>query len=186
MVAQVARHWWLPALRGTIAILFGVVALLRPGITLTFLIAFFGAFVFVDGVFALVSAVRFRHVTERWTPLLLEGILGIAVGVVTFFWPGLTALAWIYTIAVWAVITGILEIVAAVRLRGHVWTNVLLGLTGLASIVLGVLFALMPLAGLIVWVWLIGWYAIVFGIFLIAFALRMRTATEPVGAALGH
>ena len=178
VVAQVARHWWLVALRGVISILFGIGAFVWPGITLFVLIAFFGAYMFVDGIFALVSAVRFRHEREQWPMLMVEGILGVAVGVVTFFWPGLTALAWLYTIAAWAIVTGVLEIVTAVRLRRVIQGEIWLALTGVLSIVLGLALAAMPLVGLLAWVWLIGAYAIAFGILLVLFAVRLRTATK--------
>ena len=171
---QLGRYWWVVALRGLIGIIFGILAFIWPGITLVVLIAFFGAYMFVDGVFALVQAIRLRHERERWPMLLLEGILGIAVGLITYFWPGLTAIAWLYTIAAWAIITGVLEIVTAVRFRKIVQGEFLLILTGLISILLGVVLALMPLAGLLAWVYLIGAYAIVFGALLIGFAFRLR------------
>lgn len=174
MIEHVAKQWWLVALRGIVSILFGVAAFLLPGITLVVLILFFGAYMFVDGVIALVSAIRFRHERERWVALLVEGILGIAVGVVTYLWPGITALAWVFTIGAWAIVTGVLEIVAAVRLRAGVGAEVLLILTGIASIALGLAFAIFPLAGLLAWVWMIGAYAIVFGVLLLAFAFRLR------------
>ncbi|MGZ3497737.1 MAG: HdeD family acid-resistance protein [Vulcanimicrobiaceae bacterium] len=179
IVSQVARSWWLVALRGVLSILFGVMAFVWPGITLVVLIAIIGAYMFVDGIFALVWAVRFRHERERWPMLMVEGILGIAVGVVTFLWPGLTAIAWLYTISAWAIVTGILEIVTAIRLRKALQGDWLLALTGVASIVLGIAFALMPLAGLLAWVWVIGAYAIVFGILLVSLAFRLRGLARP-------
>jgi len=180
----VARHWWLVALRGVVSILFGVAAFLWPGITLVVLVAFFGAYMFVDGILALVSALRFRHEGERWVMLVLEGVIGVAIGVVTFLWPGITALAWLYTIAAWAIVTGILEIVVAARLRSILVGWVLLALAGIASIALGVALAAMPLAGLVAWVWLVGAYAIVFGILLVALAFRLRSIASSLSGSM--
>jgi uncharacterized membrane protein HdeD (DUF308 family) len=176
MTEQLSREWWLLALRGLIGIAFGVVAFLWTGITLLALVALFGAYMFVDGVFALVQAFRFRHERERWPMLLLEAVLGIAIGVLTFFWPGITALAWLYTIAAWAILTGVLEIVTAVRLRKVIQGEFFIALTGVLSIVLGVAMAALPLAGLVAWVWLIGSYSIVFGVLMVAAAVRLRSA----------
>jgi uncharacterized membrane protein HdeD (DUF308 family) len=191
MIANISRNWWLVALRGALGILFGICAFVWPGITLVFLVAFLGAYLFVDGVVAVWLAIKFRHERERWPMLLLEGILGIAVGVVTFFYPRIAALAWVYTIAIWAIATGILEISLAIRLRREIEGEWLVILTGVLSIVFGVLMAALPVAGLLVWVWLTGGYAIVFGILMIAFAVRLRklgssTATPTGFSAAGR
>lgn len=178
MIANLSRAWWLVALRGVIGIVFGIVALVWPGITLLSLVLVVGAYLFIDGVFALAQAVRFRHERERWPMLLVEGVLGIAVGVVSFLAPGITALAWLYTLAAWAIITGVLEIVAAIRLRKIIQGEWLLGLTGVASIILGIALAALPAAGLIAWVWVIGIYSIVFGAALLALAFRLRSIAE--------
>ena len=176
MVGTLSRSWWLVALRGVIGILFGLVAFFMPGITLFVLVILFGAYMLVDGVFALVQAIRFRHERERWPMLLLEGVLGIAIGLVTLFWPGITALAWLYTIAIWAIATGVLEIATAIRLRKEIKGEWFLALTGVVSIALGIALVLLPLAGLLAWVWLIGAYSIVFGVILIALAWRLKSA----------
>ena len=177
MVQHLAREWWLVALRGLISIAFGIVAFVWPGITLFALVLLFGAYLLVDGIVALAQAIRFRHERERWPMLLLEAILGIVVGIVAFLWPGITALAWLFTIAAWAVVTGILEIVLAVRLRKVITGEWFIALTGVLSIALGIVLALLPLAGLVAWVWVIGSYAIVFGVLLIAAAFRLRRGT---------
>jgi uncharacterized membrane protein HdeD (DUF308 family) len=179
VVSHMAQNWGLLVLRGVVAILFGITALLLPGITLAILVALLGAYMFVDGIIAFISAVRFRHESDRWVPLVLEGLLGIVIGLVTFFWPGITALAWAFTIAFWAIVTGVLELIIAFRLHAGLWTDLLFGLTGVASIVLGIVFVVAPLAGLLAWVWVIGVYAIVFGILFIATAVRLRTHAEP-------
>jgi uncharacterized membrane protein HdeD (DUF308 family) len=183
MVSALSRAWWLVLIRGLLAIVFGIAAFVWPGITLLVLVAFFGAYMFVDGVVALVAAIQFRHERERWPALLLEAVIGIVIGVVTFLVPGITALAWIYTIAAWAIVTGILEIVAAIRLRRAIANEWFLLLSGALSIVLGVVLALLPLAGLIAWVWVIGAYAVIFGALLIGLAFRLRSAgTSTVSA----
>jgi uncharacterized membrane protein HdeD (DUF308 family) len=174
MIAQVARFWWLIALRGLLGILFGIAAITWPGLTLAVLILFFGAYMFVDGVFALIGAIRFRHERERWVPLLIEAILGIAIGAITFLWPGITALAWVFTIAAWAIVTGVLELIAAFRLRGAIGTEILLGLAGIVSIIFGIAMAALPLVGMVVWVLMIGIYAIAFGILLLIAGFRVR------------
>lgn len=175
--AHVSRAWGLVALRGVLAIVFGLYAFFYPGVTLLVLIAFFGAYMFVDGVVALVQAVRFRHQHERWPMLLLEGILGIIIGLVTYFLPGAAALAWVFTIAAWALITGILEIVSAVRLRRYFAGEVFLAISGIVSILLAIAFVLLPVVGLFVAVWLVGAYAIVFGALQLSLAFRLRPTT---------
>jgi uncharacterized membrane protein HdeD (DUF308 family) len=179
MDVQLSRYWWLVLLRGVLAIIFGVLAFIWPGVTLVVIIAFFGAYMFLDGVVALVQAVRFRHERDRWPMLLLEGVLGIIVGVVTYFWPGITALAWVFTIAAWAIVTGVLEIVSAVRIRQIVPGEIWFALSGFASIILGLAFAFLPLLGLIAAVWLVGVYAIVYGAFLILLSVRLRGLGRP-------
>jgi uncharacterized membrane protein HdeD (DUF308 family) len=182
MVNQLAREWWLVALRGVLSIAFGILAFIWPGITLLVLVLFFGAYMLVDGVVALIAAIRFRYERERWPMLLLEGILGIVIGVVSLIQPAITALAWLYTIAAWAIVTGVLEIVFAVRVRRLITGEIWVALMGILSIVLGVALAALPGAGLLAWVWLIGAYAIIFGIFLVGFAMRLRRLASGVSA----
>lgn len=177
MIDQLARRWWLLALRGVIAILFSLAAFFWPGMTLTLLIIFFAAYALVDGVFTLAAAFTSRK-NGRWWMLLLEGLVGITVGVLAFIWPGLTALALLYLIAAWAVATGILEIIAAIRLRKHITGEWLLALTGMVSIALGVLLIMLPAAGLLALVWVIGAYALLFGLLLLALAWRLRALRQ--------
>ncbi len=177
MTTTLARNWWAIALRGVLAILFGVAAFVWPGITLSVLVLLFGAYAFVDGLFALLAALR-QHGdmgSERWWMLLLEGLAGIAAGVLTFIWPGITAVVLLYLIAAWAVITGVLEIIAAIRLRREINNEWLMALAGIASVIFGVLLFLQPGAGALAIVWLIGAYAIVFGILLLFLAFRLRS-----------
>ena len=117
MAQVLIRNWWAFALRGALGILLGLAAFLFPGITLGALVLLFGAYAVVDGVFAVVAGVRAAEHRERWGALLLEGIAGIAAGVLAFVWPALTALVLLYLIAAWSIIRGALKIVAAIRLR---------------------------------------------------------------------
>src|SRR4051812_29572050 len=159
-----SRHWWVFALRGIAAILFGILAFAWPGMTLTILVLLWGAYALVDGVLALVSAFRARQ-DQRWS-LLFEGVVGIAAGIVTLIWPGLTALVLLYIIAAWALITGVFELIAAFRLRRVIRDEWWLVLGGVASVAFGVLMLVMPAAGALALVWLIAAYAIVFGVLL--------------------
>jgi len=178
MLEQLTRHWWVLALRGVAAILFALIAFAWPGITLTALVWLWGAYAFVDGVFAVVAAVRAAEQHQRWGMLLLEGISGIAAGIVAFAWTGITALVLVYLIAAWAIVTGIFEIAAAIRLREMIEGEWLLGLSGVLSVLLGVLIIARPGAGLLAWVWVIGAYALLFGIVLLALAFRLRALSQ--------
>jgi len=167
-----ARHWWAFALRGVAAVIFGVLAFVWPGVTLTVLVLLWGAFALADGILALIAAFRVKH-DHRWW-LLLEGIVGIGAGIVTFVYPGLTALVLLYIIAVWALITGVLEIVAAIRLRKVIDNEWWLALSGIVSVLFGVVLLAAPGAGAVAVVWLIAIYAIVFGVVNLALALRLH------------
>ena len=176
MVEMIARHWWAVGLRGLAAILFGVLALLLPVHTLVVLVALFGAYALVDGLFALVATVRAATRHRAWGLLLLEGLGGIATGIVTFAWPGITALALLYVIATWAIVTGVLEVAAAFTARAEVAPAWLVGLSGVASVIFGVLLIVFPGAGALAVVWLIGVYALVFGVLLLGLAYRLWRA----------
>jgi uncharacterized membrane protein HdeD (DUF308 family) len=173
-IDTLSRNWWLVALRGLAGILFGIITFMAPGITLAVLVILFGAYAFADGVLAIVSAVRRRGATDRWGNLLLEGVIGVAAGLVTLFWPGITALTLLYVIAFWALLTGVLEIAAALRLRKVITGEWLLALGGIASIVFGVAIALFPAAGALALVLWIGAYALIFGALLLALSFRLR------------
>jgi uncharacterized membrane protein HdeD (DUF308 family) len=168
-------HWWALALRGAVAILFGLAALLRPDIALEALILLFGAYALVDGVFAIVGVFGgTRGGTPRWL-LLIEGIAGILAGLIAFFLPGLTAIVLLYLIAVWAIITGISEIATAIRLRREIMGEWALIVGGALSILFGVILAVIgPVAGLLSLIWLIGIYAIAFGILMLVTAFSVR------------
>jgi uncharacterized membrane protein HdeD (DUF308 family) len=175
-----SRNWWALALRGLVAIVFGVLAFGWPGITLWVLILLFGAYMLVDGVFAIVAAVRTAGDDARWWLLLVEGILGVLAGIVAFLWPGLTALALLYFVAAWAIVTGIFEIVGALRLRREIEGEWALILGGALSVLFGVLLVVLgPGVGLLSLIWLIGAYAVASGVLLIVLAFRVRN--EPSG-----
>ncbi|MDE2482268.1 MAG: HdeD family acid-resistance protein [bacterium] len=174
MLHALARNWWAILLRGIAALVFGLCALFWPGAAGIALVILFGAYALVDGIFALVAAVRAVESHERWMALALEGVVGIAIAAVTYFDLRLTASALFLTIAAWAVLTGILEIVAAIQLRKVLPNDWLLLLGGIASIVFGALMVAFPLAGAVTVIYLIGAYAIVFGVVLIGFGLRLR------------
>jgi uncharacterized membrane protein HdeD (DUF308 family) len=175
MRASIAKNWWALVIRGLFGIGLGVVTFVWPGITLASLVILFGAYALVDGVFAIVAAVRAMEAHDRWGALVIEGIAGIVAGVLTVAWPAITALWLIYIVAAWAIITGVFEIVAAIKLRKHVQGEWLLALTGVASLIFGVLIMAAPLAGaLVIAIW-VGAYAFVFGVMLVALGFRLRS-----------
>ncbi|MEA5513611.1 HdeD family acid-resistance protein [Nodularia sp. UHCC 0506] len=175
MGTRLARNWWTVALRGAIAIIFGLAALFWPDITLTALIFIFAAFVLVSGVLLAIAAFRdgLTH-THGWL-MLLEGAIGIAIGIMAFIWPGITALVLLYLIAAWAIVTGVLEIIAAIQIRKEIQNEWLLAIAGIASVLFGVLLLVWPLAGALAILWIIGAYAIIFGILLLILAFRLRS-----------
>lgn len=176
MITTLAQNWWTLALRGLAAVIFGILAYLWPDITFTVLVLFFGAYALWDGVFALIGA--FRTAGERRWMLILEGLVGIAAGIVTFIWPGAASLAILTIIAAWAIITGIFEIIAAIRLREEIEGEWLMLFSGLLSVLFGIALAIWPAAGLVAVTWMIGAYAIVFGILLIVLGFRLRNLNK--------
>jgi uncharacterized membrane protein HdeD (DUF308 family) len=180
-----ARNWWSLVIRGFLGIAVGILAFLWPGITLLALVFLFAGYALVDGVVSLTGAMHAVAAHERWGALLLEGIFGIAVAVITALWPGITALSLVFVIAAWAIITGIAEIAAAIRLRRHVSGEWLLVLGGIASVIFGVLIAVVPLAGALVIAWWFGAYALVFGTILVVLGFRLRTWDRSLGAGAG-
>jgi uncharacterized membrane protein HdeD (DUF308 family) len=182
-IGAASRHWWAFALRGVAAILFGILAFVWPGLTLAALVLLWGAYALVDGILALVSAVR-THDDHRWG-LVLEGVVGIGAGIATFAWPGLTALVLVYIIAAWALLTGAGELIAAFRLRRVIENEWVLVLTGIASVLFGIILFVAPGAGALALIWLIAAYAILFGILLVALSLRLRDRGQRAPAVAG-
>jgi uncharacterized membrane protein HdeD (DUF308 family) len=167
-------NWWLLALRGLIAVVFGVLAFLWPGATLLTLVWLFGAFALVNGVLSLVLAAKTPKGYPKLGSLILGGLLGILAGVFSFVMPAITALGLLILIAAWAIVTGVMELVAAVRLRKIITNEWLLFLAGIASVAFGIILLLQPAAGTLALVWLIAAWAVVFGILLMIVAFRMR------------
>jgi uncharacterized membrane protein HdeD (DUF308 family) len=178
MKILIAKNWWSLVLRGLAAIVLGLITIVWPGITLGALVLLFGAYALIDGLLSLAGAVRAAENHERWGSLLFEGLAGIAAGIVTFAWPAITALTLVYVIAAWALITGVFEIAAAVRLRKVLPGEWLLALSGFASLILGILMIAVPLAGALAIALWVGIYALVFGALLIALGLRLRSWTK--------
>ena len=182
MKILIAKNWWSLVLRGLAAIVLGLITIVWPGITLGALVLLFGAYALIDGLLSLAGAVRAAENHERWGALLFEGLAGIAAGIVTFAWPAITALTLVYVIAAWALITGVFEIAAAVRLRKVLPGEWLLALSGFASLILGILMIAVPLAGALAIAFWVGIYAFVFGALLIALGLRLRSWTKALTA----
>lgn len=172
VVGVTPRHWWAFALRGVAAIAFGCLAFAWPGLTLQILVSLFGAFAFIDGMMSIVSAIRSRG--EHLWGLLLEGALGVVAGIGVLSWPGITAVLLVYVIAAWAVVTGALEVYSAVRLRKVIQDEWAWIIGGVLSLGFGIAMIITPGAGALALVWLIGIYAVFFGITLLVLAWRLH------------
>ena len=178
MTISLAKNWWSLVIRGVAAIILGIVTFAWPGITLGALVLLFGAYALLDGIFSLIGAWRAVRSHERWGALVFEGVAGIVAAAVTVLWPAITALALVYVIATWALVTGCLEITAAVRLREHISGEWLLVLGGIASILFGIVAVLLPMIGALAIALVIGVYAFVFGVILISLGFRLRSWTR--------
>lgn len=172
--AILAENWWAVAIRGVLGILFGAIALIFPGPTILSLVLLFSAYLLVDGIFAIIAAVRAARRHDRWGMLTFEGIANIVTGVIAFLWPGLTVVAFVLIMAAWAIVSGGLVLAVALRLNiphGRWW----MALGGAASVAFGVLLIVAPLAGAVVLTWWLGAYALVFGGALLALAFKLRS-----------
>ncbi len=176
----IQRHWWMLALRGLLAIIFGLIAIFFPHIALLAFIYVFGAYALIDGIIAVIVSLRERGSLNRWGWLLFEGILSIIAGLVAFALPSLTALVLLYLVAAWAIATGVLEIIAGLAIRTFEAREWLLILAGILSVVFGILLIRFPGAGLLSLLWLVGIYAILFGIFFIIRAFQLRSWASSV------
>ncbi len=175
LIETLKRHWWVPVIRGIAAIVFGVIAFAYPGLTVAVLVLLFGAWVLVDGVFRVIGAIGHRATDKEWGFDLIIGIVGIIIGFLTFHAPQITALALIIYIAAWALMIGATEIALAIKLRREIKGEWFLILMGLISIVFAVMLLWNLLPGALALVWLIGSYAIVFGILGIILGFRLRS-----------
>ena len=176
------RNWWAFLLRGIVAVVFGLIAIFMPVAAFLSLVFVFGAFALVDGIFTIVSAFTSNAKSENWWWLILEGLFGILIGVLTIIQPAAMSEAWLLLIGAWAIVTGILEIITAIRLRKEITGEFWLILGGLISVAFGVLVIAAPLAGAFAVGTIIGIYALVFGVFLIMLALRLRKHAARVAA----
>lgn len=175
MVHLLARNWWAVALRGLVAIIFGILTLVAPHITLLVLIIYFGAYALVDGILAVYLAIRGRDNLRHWGWLLFQGIVGILIGILTFRWPGVTTFVLLAFIAAWAIITGISEIFEAIELRRVIHNEWAMILSGVASVLFGLILIIFPASGILALIVVVGIYAIIFGLLLLFLAWRMRS-----------
>jgi len=179
MLEALKRGWWLLVLRGVFAVAFGILAFVKPDITLAALVLVFGAYALINGLFTLGVTMRAPKGMPGKGMLVLLGLLGVAAGVLTFFYPGITALSLLIVIAWWAILTGIFEIAAAVKLRQELSNEWLLILSGVLSVAFGVLLIAKPNAGALSIIWLIGVYAVFYGILLLTLAFRLKGLVSP-------
>jgi uncharacterized membrane protein HdeD (DUF308 family) len=171
--AVLVQNWWAVAIRGVLGIAVGVVAFVMPGPTMLALVLLFAAYMLVDGIFAIIAAIRAGRQHERWGLLVLEGLADIVAGAIAVLWPGITVLAFVLLVAAWAIVSGGLLLAATFRLdidHGRWW----LVLGGVASIVYGVLLIVAPLIGALVLTWWFGAYALVFGFALLILSFRLK------------
>jgi uncharacterized membrane protein HdeD (DUF308 family) len=177
MLDDLARNWWLILLRGICAIIFGVLTLMWPGLSLLTLVLLYGIFALFDGGLAIGAAIMGGTPAPRWW-LALAGVLGIAAGAITLMWPGITGLVLLFFIAGWAIAAGVFEIVGAIRLRKEIEGEWWLIATGILSVLFGVLILMFPRAGALGIAFAIGWFAIVYGALLIGFSWRLKKHAE--------
>jgi len=170
----IAHNWWSVVLRGLFAILFGILTFAWPSITVDVLVLLFGVYALLDGIVNLAGAWRRSRAHERWGAFLFEGLAGLFAGIVAFAWPAMTAVVLVFIIAAWGIVTGIFELMAAVRLRRHIKGEWLLVLLGVASVLFGILLFAAPIAGALVIALWFGAYALVFGVLLVALGFRLR------------
>ncbi len=170
MLQTLSEYWWAFLLRGILAVLFGIGAFAWPGLTLMVLVIFFGAYCLVEGIVSLIAAFG----SKRWGLHLFHGVISVAAGLVTLFWPGITTLALILIIGFWAIVGGVSEVVAAIQLRKEIEREWLLGISGVVSVLFGLAVVFWPGAGALALVWLIACYAVLFGVLLIGLGIRLH------------
>jgi uncharacterized membrane protein HdeD (DUF308 family) len=183
MFEDLSRVWWAFLIRGALAILFGILAIAWPAITLGIFLIVFGAYAFIDGIFLVIKAINTWDAEGDHWLLMLEGLIGVGVGTITFLAPAVTAIALLFYIAVWSLATGIMEIAQSIRLRKEVQKEMWLLLSGIVSIFFAVLLMLFPSAGALSLIWLVVIYAILFGLLLVVFAFRLLAQRRRTRAA---
>jgi len=177
MSEVLAQRWWAVGLRGILAIIFGLICLLTPGIAVGAFVIVFAAYMFVDGVFAIISGLRAARSGESWSLVILEGVVDLAAGVIAILWPAITLVALVWIVAIWAIVSGALMLAAAFSLNldyGRWW----LALGGIASTVFGILLIIEPLIGAVVLTLWIGAYAVVFGVLLLVLGFQLHSKRE--------
>jgi uncharacterized membrane protein HdeD (DUF308 family) len=175
LLETLKRHWWVPVLRGVAAIIFGVIAFTHPVMAVITLVIFFGAWVLVDGIFRVIGAIKNRASDKEWGFDLMIGLVGMIIGLLTFHAPQITVLALTIYIAVWALMIGATEIATAIKVRREIKGEWFLILMGLCSIVFAVLLLWKPLAGAAALIWIIAWYAVIFGVLGVFLGFRLRS-----------
>ncbi|USH02983.1 HdeD family acid-resistance protein [Grimontia kaedaensis] len=179
LVGALSRNWWVLLLRGIASIIFGFMLWTLPTEeSVETLILVFGIFAFVDGALQVWTAIMERKERDNWVVLMLWGVVGIAAGIMTFTVPGLTAVALLFYIAVWAIAKGVLEIIAAIRLRKEIAGEWLLILGGIISILFGGFLMSNPAAGATALIWVIAMYAFVFGVLFVALSFKLKGLKE--------
>jgi uncharacterized membrane protein HdeD (DUF308 family) len=174
--APFARVWWLVALRGVAGIVLGLIALFAPGATILSMLLIFSAYMLVDGGFGVASAIMAARRGQKWGLLLIEGLADIAAGIIAVLWPAITVVAFILLLSAWAVVTGVLMLGAAFKHKRQGWGW--LAFSGITSIIFGIVLAIAPFIGAVVLTWWLGAYALVFGVLLLVFGFKLRTARE--------
>ena len=188
MFHLMTQNWWAIALRGFAAVLFGIATFMWPGIALSVLAPLFGAYAMINGIFAVIEAFRRDVSQERWRPLLFEGAVSIVVGVMTLTWPGLTAMGLLFLIAFWAIMTGVFEIITAIRLRHEIRGEWMMALIAILSMAFGLLLLALPAAGALSVILLIRAFVFAIGALMIALAFKLRSLRRPGGEVppVGH
>jgi uncharacterized membrane protein HdeD (DUF308 family) len=173
---QLSRNYWRVLLiRGIIALLFGIFAVVLPGWTILALVLLFGAYVLADGLMSVVGALQERNTSSNWWVLLIRGCLGIIAGFLVFFWPGITAIVLFILIGIWALIMGVFELLAAMMLPGGFGQEWMLVIGGILLIILGLIFIRRPVPAMLSLVWLLGIFAIVYGVVQLMRAIQYRS-----------
>jgi uncharacterized membrane protein HdeD (DUF308 family) len=188
MFNLMSRNWWAIALRGLVAVLFGIATFMWPRITLGVLAPLFGAYAMINGIFAVIEAFSRDVSHERWRPLLFEGFVSIVVGVMTLAWPGLTAMGLLFLIAFWAIVTGVFEIITAIRLRHEIRGEWMMALIAILSMAFGLLLLAFPAPGALSVILLIRAFVFAIGALMIALAFKLRSLRRPGGESphVGH
>ncbi len=175
MFVDLARNWWVLLIRGILAVIFGIIALINPAVTLAVLVLYIGAWYLVDGIFSIITSLTAPKGYRGWVWLLVSGVSGVIIGLITFFMPGVTAVVLLYYVIAWLVVTGVMQVIAGIRLRKEISGEFFLITGGILSVLLGLYFLVNPGAGALAFIWLIGAYALVFGVVMMITAFRLRS-----------